>query len=77
MIMASLSEKKENFKRIAEKRTEKILNDLRLLGNLSNTSNYEYDQKDVDKIFSAIEDELKFTKDKFNKNNSKSKGFRL
>ncbi len=75
--MASLSEKKENFKRIAEKRTEKILNDLRLLGNLSNTSNYEYDQKDVDKIFSAIEDELKFTKDKFNKNNSKSKGFRL
>lgn len=75
--MASLSEKKENFKRIAEKRTEKILNDLRLLGNLSNTSNYEYDQKDVDKIFSFIEDELKFTKDKFNKNNSKSKGFRL
>lgn len=77
MTMASLNEKKENFKRIAEKRTEKILNDLRLLGNLSNTSNYEYDQKDVDKIFSFIEDELKFTKDKFNKSNSKPKGFRL
>ena len=73
--MASQNEKKDNFKRIAEKRTEKILNDLRLLGNLSNTSNYEYSQKDIDKIFDSIENELNYTKSKFN--NKKRKNFTL
>ena len=59
--------KEEKFKRIATGRTLRILNDLRLLGNCANTSIYSYTQKDVNKIFSTIEKELKRVKILFNK----------
>lgn len=36
-----------------------------LLGNCSNQYNYEYTQKDVDKMFSAIETALKTSKARF------------
>ncbi len=58
--------KRENFVRLAENRTNKILEMIRLLGNLSNTSNYSYTESDVNKIFKAIENELVETKKKFN-----------
>ena len=51
-------DKKENFKRIAEARTEKILKSINLLGNLANTSYYEYTPDQINLIFSAIEEEL-------------------
>ena len=54
--------KEEKFKRIATARTRRILNDLRLLGNCANTNIYSYTEKDVDKIFSAIEKELRRVK---------------
>jgi len=60
--------KEEKFKRIATARTRKILNDLRLLGNCANTGTYSYEKEDVNKIFSAIEKELKRVKALFNKN---------
>lgn len=47
--------KRERFKRIAAKRTERILNDLRLLGNTSNKTLYSYDARDIEKIFDALE----------------------
>ena len=46
--MASEQEKKERFKRIAENRTNKIIDLIRLLGNCSNTSNYSYTDEEVD-----------------------------
>ena len=58
-------QKRENFIRLAENRTNKILEMVRLLGNLSNTSNYTYTKEDVNKIFNAIEKELAETKKKF------------
>ena len=58
-------QKRENFIRLAENRTNKILDMIRLLGNLSNTSNYTYTKDDVLKIFSAIEKELADTKKMF------------
>lgn len=63
--------KKERFLKIAENRTNKILQTLRLLGNCSNTNNYSYNEKQIKKIFSVIEEELKNTKSKFNKNETK------
>ena len=57
--------KEENFIRLAENRTNKVLDMIRLLGNLSNTSNYSYTQDQVDKIFGAIEKELAIAKRKF------------
>ena len=58
-------QKRENFIRLAENRTNKILEMVRLLGNLSNTSNYIYTKEDVEKIFGTIEKELADTKKKF------------
>jgi hypothetical protein len=63
--MATMEEKSERFKRVAENRTNKIIDQIRLLGNCANRSNYEYTDEDVRKIFSAIENELKNTKTKY------------
>lgn len=57
--------KEEKFKRLAEARTNRILKELRLLGNLSNKCNYSYDQKQVNKIFRVISEEIVWTKMKF------------
>lgn len=58
-------QKRENFVRLAEARTNKILEMVRLLGNLSNTSNYSYTKQDVDKIFNTLEKKLAETKKRF------------
>jgi hypothetical protein len=55
----------ERFKRIASKRTNEILEKIRILGNCSNKSSYEYSEEEVNKIFSEIDKQLKLTKAKF------------
>jgi len=62
---------REKFKRLAEQRTNRIIKTLRLLGNLSNKSNYSYDRKDIDKIFSALNAELKACRTRFNEGTEK------
>lgn len=62
--------KREKFVRLAEARTNKIIDTLQLLGNCSNTSAYEYTQQDVDQIFAAIEAEVREAKKKFAKTES-------
>ena len=57
--------KRDRFIRLAEARTNKILEMMRLLGNCSSKANYEYTDEDVKKIFAALEKELKNTKNKF------------
>ncbi|MFR6220559.1 MAG: hypothetical protein ACLUJE_00075 [Anaerococcus sp.] len=70
--------KRQKFVRLAEARTNKIIDMLQLLGNCSNSSAYDYTQEDVDKIFSALESEVKEVRKKFNKIESKkSKRFTL
>lgn len=65
--------RRQRFKRIAGARTNKILDMLKLLGNCSNTGNYEYSENDVKKIFNAIETEVKVSKAKFIKSTKKNK----
>ena len=70
--------KREKFVRLAEARTNKIISMLQLLGNCSNTNTYEYTSQDVDKIFVAIENEVRDAKRKFNKiGNKKNNEFKL
>ena len=57
--------KRDRFIRLAEARTNKILEMMRLLGNCSSKSNYEYAEEDIKKIFGALEKELKVTKNRF------------
>lgn len=68
-----MDNKKENFKRIAENRVNKILTLYKQLENLSNTSFYEYTNDQIEKIFEILEEELKSTKEKLIKEN-KEKG---
>lgn len=69
--------KRQRFVRIAENRTNKILDMLRLLGNCSNKSNYDYTEDDVKKIFSAIEKETKNARNAFLGLESKNERFTL
>lgn len=70
--------KRDKFVRLAEARTNKIIDTLQLLGNCSNTSAYEYTQADVDQIFAAIENEVREAKKKFVKvESAKSTKFAL
>jgi hypothetical protein len=57
--------KRDAFTRLAERRTNAVLDKVRVLGNLSNPYAYEYTDDDVRMIFSAIEQELKTTRLKF------------
>ena len=56
----------ERFKRIAALRTNAVLDRLRILGNLSNRQMYSYSEEDVNKIFSAINKQVKEIRAKFN-----------
>lgn len=69
--------KRDRFIRLAEARTNKIISMIRLLGNCSNTRIYEYDKKDIQKIFAAIEEELKAAKLKYEISDVDDKKFTL
>ena len=71
------SEKRDSFVRLAEKRVERAVRDVELIGNLSNTSSYEYSDKDVAAIFKALDEAFKSTKQRFNDGLSKRKRFKL
>ncbi len=61
----SARSKREKFEKLAEKRTTDIIHKMRLLGNLSNRSNYDYEPDHVKQILSAIDAELKGLKKRF------------
>ena len=69
--------KRERFVRLAEARTNKIMEMMRLLGNCSSKSNYEYSEEDVKEIFGALEKELRNTKNKFLGIEAKEEKFKL
>ena len=70
-------DKKANFIRIAEARTNKIIESITLLGNLSTTAYYEYTPDQIEAMFSAIQEELDNQKKRFADSGPKKKKFRL
>lgn len=68
-----MNQKQQNFKRIAENRTNKILDLLSKLHNLTNLSFYEYTDEQVSKMFELIQKELDKQKEEFKKNSNKKK----
>jgi len=73
--MKSDENKEERFKRVAEARTNTVIDKLRLLGNCSNKRIYSYTEEDINKIFSAINKQFKKAREKFN--SPKAEKFRL
>jgi transcription elongation GreA/GreB family factor len=61
------------FVELAEKRVSKAIKDIRLIGNLSNRSNYSYTEEDVRKIVKALKDEIDALKARFEAKGSDSK----
>jgi len=56
---------RDRFKRLATLRTNSVLKRLKVLSNCSNRNIYEYDEQDIDKIYSEIERKVKESKAKF------------
>lgn len=69
--------KHEKFRRIAEARTNKIINMIRLLGNCSNRVSYSYTDSEVKQIFDAIEKEVSSARDRFKDSSVRDKQFKL
>jgi len=66
----------EAFRRVAEKRTERVLDSLRLLGQCSNRRSYEYSDEQVAKIFREIRIALRRAEQGFD-SNRKNTHFKL
>lgn len=69
----SKRDSRERFKSLANVRVNKAIKILKLIGNLSNKQHYSYEDKDIKKIFSAIDNEVKIMKQKFSSGNGKNK----
>jgi hypothetical protein len=72
-----MSEKSDNFRRLASKRTDSALKMIRSIGKLSNTGHYEYSDDDVNRIYGALRQELDEMKAKFSLNRPKRTEFQL
>ena len=69
--------KRDRFVRIAERRVNKILDDLDSLGKCANRRNYQYDNSDVRRIFGEIEKKLRETRTLYKSSTNNNNRFRL
>ncbi len=69
----SRESKSEHFVRVAERRTAKVLTDLRLLGQCANRRTYEHSPDQVHKIFREIRRTLADAEKKFTEIEGKTK----
>jgi len=76
MPKQKFSSKRERFLKVAEARTNAVLEKIRVLGNCANRSLYEYKEEEVNKIFRVIQEALNETKLKF-KNKKESFKFKI
>lgn len=60
-----MRDKRGKFVELANNRVNRAIKDLRLIGNLSNRSAYEYSEEDVRKILRALQREMESLKARF------------
>ncbi len=58
-------DKRAKFVELAQNRVNKALTQIRLVGNLANRANYEFDEEDGRKIVRALQKEVEAVKAKF------------
>lgn len=66
-----MSLKHEKFVELAERRVNKILKQLDLIGNLSNKNNYEFNEKEVKMIVNSIKSKVREVEMRFSKQTEK------
>ena len=57
-IVATTNGKAERFRKVAERRVSNALDQIRRIGNLSNSVLYAYEPHQVTKVFETMRDEL-------------------
>ena len=62
---SAMEDKSARFERLAERRVSEAIKKLRLIGNLSNRNNYDYDGAQSKQILDALDEELKNLKLRF------------
>ena len=67
-----MRDKRRKFVDLAENRVNRAIRDIRLIGNLSNRSAYEYTDDDIKKMFKAIQKEMESAKGRFLDGGSRS-----
>ena len=72
--MIERTDKREKFIHLAEKRVNNAISVMKSIGNLSNRRNYEYDEKQVRKIVSALRKTVKELEEIFLMPEKKSSG---
>jgi hypothetical protein len=65
---------RDKFVRLANARVNKALKCITLIGNLSNRANYKYEKSDIDKIFRALNNELKICRHRFESGDAEREG---
>ena len=70
-------EKRENFVRLAEGRTQIALDAIRKLGNLSNRRAYEFSDADIRKISKALKEAVSDLEKRFGSSAEPSDNFKL
>lgn len=75
--MVADSEKRTNFVRLAEGRTQIALDAIRKLGNLSNRRAYEFTDSDIRKISKALKEAVSDLEKRFGSTNESSDSFKL
>lgn len=68
--------RRQRFVRLVNKRVNRALKTIQLIGNLANKTHYEYGDDDVRKVVKALEDEVRATKQRFD-NSTNGKGTRF
>ncbi|MCB9765248.1 MAG: hypothetical protein H6739_36075 [Alphaproteobacteria bacterium] len=66
--------KAEKFKRLAERRVNRAIKDIRSIGNLANPSNYEYTDDQVRRIVRALKNEVSGLQTRFQTTGSSGEG---
>lgn len=72
-----MRDKRDRFVSLAEKRVNKAIKDIRLIGNLSNKNNYEYEDAEAQAIFRVLEQEVKASRSRFDQSSRKDQLFKL
>lgn len=72
--MAKGISKRDRFRGLAEKRTNKALDAILRIGNLSNRQIYEYDESEIRKIGKALRDAISTIESRFESSKGKAGG---
>ena len=68
------NKRRENFVKLANKRVNRAIKDLRLIGNLANRNVYEYSDAEARKLIKALQKEVNSLKSRFHHTTSDDSG---